>query len=324
MVKLNSLSHSLVVGVLAKPLRYLKFIISLMVTTTSLFLYSCKNPSGNSDLPAFGKANFADTAISTIRYFKDDKGRQVLEKNNTYYDMVELHDSIGLKKILFKVTKSETDLIDSGTSESHFVVNTSSIGDTKPGWKREFSGSDIDYTTNKVLVVHSEARAQNEEDTYTQYSLMTGEKLMTYTYAPLSVFIVGDGRYLGYLSQQSATDKPNGFAEVSYVSRDMVIDKVNIKLKGADTTVPAYTPELKMRVVKDSGNTLSNEGRTVVMGGVRRGFTAKDINNFAMEINFTPAGSPTPVFILLPIRNDRLDLDNAAYDKAIFVLSKSK
>lgn len=311
MAKLNYLTHSA------------KLILSLMLIATCMVLHSCRNPSGGSDLAISGKSDFADSAVSTIRLFKDDKGREVLEKNNTYYDIVELHDSVGLKKILLKITKAETGFVDSGISQSHFIVNAANIGDTKAGWKKEFAGDDIDYTTNKVLAVHSEGRNQNEEDTYTQYSLKTGEKLMTYTYAPLSVLILGDGRFLGYLSQQSATEKPDGFAMVSYVSRNEAIDKILIKLKGGDTTLPAYTPEIRMLVAQESGNTLSNEGKTVIMGHVHQGFTSKDINNFAMQINFTPNGSPAPVSILIPVINDHLDIANATYDKSIFQLSKS-
>lgn len=290
--------------------------------SSAVIMALCMNScTTKSDQAASGKSDFSDTAVSSISLYKDEQGREVLKKNNTYYDIVEYHDSVGAKKVLLKITKAEKGFIDSGSTESHFVVSATNITTHKPGWTKEFAGSDLDYST-KVLVAHTEGHNQNEEDTYTQYSLTTGEKLMTYTYAPLSVMILGDGRFMGYLSSQSATEKPDGFAIVSYVSRDQVIDKIRIKLKG-DTTIPAYTPELKMRVAQESGNTLSNEGKTVIMGHVNMGFTAKDINNFAMEINFTPKGSAEPVFILLPVRDDHLDIANATYDKKLFELSKA-
>ena len=295
------------------------YLLSSAMILAALCMNSCTNKS---DQAASGKSDFSDTAVSSISLYKDAQGREVLKKNNTYYDIVEYHDSMGAKKVLLKITKAEMGFVDSGNSQSHFIVSATNITTHKAGWTKDFPGSDIDYST-KVLIAHSEGRNPNEEDTYTQYSLTTGEKLMTYTYAPLSVMILGDGRFMGYLSQQSATDKPDGFAVVSYVSRDQVIDKVKIKLKGGDTTLPAYTPELKMRVAEESGNTLSNEGKTVIMGHVNMGFTAKDINNFAMEINFTPKGASEPVFILIPVRDDRLDIANATYDKKLFELSKA-
>ena len=289
-----------------------------------LIMNSCNNSSkSGSDMTFSGKGDFVDSALSKVKLYKDAQGREVLEKNNTYYDIVEYHDSVGAKKVLMKITKVQTGFIDSSSSESHFIVSTTNIGSTKAGWKKDLPGTDLDYST-KVLVAHSEGRNQSEEDTYTQYSLMTGEKLMTYTYEPLSVLILGDGRFLGYLSQQSATDKPEGFALVSYVGRDAVIDKATIKLKSKNTDLPSYTPELKMLVAQESGNTLTNEGKTVIMGHVDKGFTAKDINNFAMQINYTAKGNNSPVTILIPVRDDRLDIANATYDKTIFEVSSSK
>ena len=299
-----------------------RLILALMAIAICVVLHSCKNPSGNSDLAISGKSDFADSAVSSVRYYKDDKGRQILEKSNTYYDLAELRDSVGSKRVLLKVTNAETDLVDSNTSQSHFIVSASTIGDANSGWKKEFSGSDIDYSS-QVLVVHSQGHTQNEEDSYTRYSLKTGEKLMTYTYAPLSVALLGDSRFLGYLSQQSASDKPKGFAEVSYASKNQLIDQVTIKLKGRDTTLPSYTPELKMKIAQGSGNALSNDERIVIMGSLHKGYTAKDVTNFAMQINFTPEDAPHPVFILIPIREDRLDIANARYDKNLFELGKS-
>ena len=310
MIKANSLYH---------PAR---LIFAIIVIAVCVVLHSCKNPSGNGDLTISGKSDFADSAVSSVRYYKDDKGRQVLEKRNSYYDLTELRDSSGPKRILLKVTNAETDLVDSNTSQSHFIVSAATIGDDRSGWKKEFSGSDIDYSS-QVLVVHSQGHDQNEEDSYTRYSLKTGEKLMTYTYAPLSVALIGDSRFLGYLSQQSATDKPKGFAEVSYSSKNQLIDQVTIKLKGRDTTLPSYTPELKMKIAQGSGNALSNDERMVIMGSLHKGFTSKDVTNFAIQINFTPEDAPNPVFILIPIREDRLDIFNARYDKSVFELSKS-
>jgi hypothetical protein len=280
-------------------IKFKKHILSLMVIGMGLTFHSCKNSAGSgSDMAISGKESFADSAVSTVKLFKDAQGREVLQKNNTYYDLVDFIDKQDLKKIMVKITKVETGFIDSGTSQSHFVVSASNIADGKSGWKKEFAGADIDYS-NKVVIVHSEGRNPNEEDTYTQYSLLTGEKLMTYTYGQLTTLIpnTSNKRFFGYLSTQSATeDKPEGFALISYVGSNEVIDRVLVKLKGNNTTV--------------------------IMGHADRTFTAKDINNFAMQINYFLPNASEPITILLPVREDRLDIDNASYDKKIFELSK--
>jgi hypothetical protein len=299
----------------------------LLLAGSGLIFFSCSDSvkiKSGSDLAISGKESFADSAVSTVRLLKDDKGREVLQKNNTYYDLVDFIDRQDTKKIMLKITKSETSFIDSNTADSHFMVSATNIADGKAGWKKEFSGSDIDYT-NKVIIAHTEGRNSNEEDTYTQYSLLTGEKLMTYTYGQLTTLIpnTSQKRFFGYLSGQSATqDRPQGFALVSYVGSDAVIDKVNIKLRGNNTTIPVYTPELKMLVAKESGNTIAGEGKTVILGHADRTFTAKDINNFALQINYFLPNASDPITILLPVREDRLDIENATYDKGIFELSK--
>ena len=300
-----------------------KYCIISVLAALFLGLNSCNNSAKNG-LSISGKEDFADSAVSTVRLYKDAQGRKVLEKNNTYYDLVDFIDKQDVKKIMVKITKSETSLIDSGTSESHFIVSAANIADSKSGWKKEVTGSDIDYS-NKVMIVHSEGRNQKEEDTYTQYSLLTGEKLMTYTYGQLTTLIpnTSNKRFFGYLSKMSATeDKPEAFALISYVGSNEKIDKVVLKLKGSTNILPVYTPELKMLVAKESGNTISNEGRTVIMGHADRTFTSKDINNFAMQINYYLPGVADPITILLPIRDDRLDIENASYDKKMFELSK--
>ena len=299
----------------------------LSAIVASLLFHSCTNPAkSKSDLSIAGKEYFADTAVSTVRLFKDAQGREILEKNNTYYDLIDFIDKQDLKKVMLKITKSEIAFLDSNSSDSHFTISAANIADNKSGWKKEVPGTDVDYS-NKAVIVHSEGRNPNEEDTYTQYSLLTGEKLMTYTYGQLTTLIpnTSNKRFFGYLSKLSATeDKPEGFALISYVGSNEVIDRVTVKLKWDNTNIPVYTPELKMLVAKESGNTLTNEGKTVIMGHADRTFTAKDINNFAMQINYYLPNASDPITILLPVREDHLDIDNASYDKRIFELSRAK
>jgi hypothetical protein len=295
----------------------------LLAIIMGLCMHACKNPSA-SDLVFNGKEDFADSAMSRVRIYKDGRGREMLQKSNTYYDIVDFEDRQDHKKMLLKITKVETSQVDSATTDNHFIVSVSNISGGNTGWKKEFTGSDLDYS-NKVLIVHTEGRNPNEEDTYTQYSLLTGDKLMAYTYGEMMALIpsTSNKRFLGYLSKQSATaDKPEAFAVISYVGSNEVLDKVAIKVKDGND-VPVYTPELKLLVAQESGNTLTNDGRTVILGHAGRTFTAKDINNFAMQINYYLPNASDPITILVPVRDDRLDIGHATFDKKIFELSKA-
>jgi hypothetical protein len=49
-------------------------------------------------------------------------------------------------------------------------------------------------------------------------------------------------------------------------------------------------------------------------------FTSKDITGFAFQVSYYKDGEQEPYKIILPVDNDKLDLNNAMYDKAIFDL----
>ncbi len=288
----------------------------------ALSLQSCNNQSKNG-IPVNAKEEFADSAMSVVRQYTDAQGKKILQKVNTTYDIVEFTDKEDVKKLLVKVTNTETSSIDSGVTDNHYTVNVTGITDPKIHWSKDLRGADMDYTY-KVLVVHSEGKNANEEDTYEQYSLQTGEKLMTFTYSSLMAQIVNTSnkRFFGYLSGQSATaDKPEQYATISYVGSNERLDKVNIKLK-AGKTLPNYTPEITLLASQESGNTVASEGKVVILAHTDRTFKADDIKGFAMKVTYQlPDGNPTVV--LIPIRQDRIDLENATYDKSIFEIAKA-
>ena len=299
-------------------------VLFFCIALSSLLLPSCNNQN-KSGIATNGKEEFSDSAVSSIKIYKDTQGRKIIQKNNTFYDLIDFTDKQDLKKLLVKATKSETSYVDSGMSENRFIVSVTNIGDGKTNWTKELAGTDIDFT-NKVLVVHTEGKTSDMEDSYTQYSLQTGQKLMSYTYSQLMALIpnTSNKRFFGYLSKQSSIDdKPEQFASISYVGSNEVIDKVNIKLKGANN-FPNYTPEITMLAAQESGNTVANEGKTVILAHANRAYTNAEISGFAMQVTYNMPAGQAPVTILLPVREDRIDLANATYDKNVFEIVKAQ
>jgi hypothetical protein len=295
----------------------------LLLSLSALVLLSSCTGNKKNDLAINGQQEFSDSAVSTLRIFKNAAGQRTIQKNNTYYDLIDFTDRADAKKMLLKVTKSETTILDSNTSESTFRVSVSDIAGGKSSWAKDIPGTDIDYT-NKVLVAHKEASKENEEDTYTQYGLISGEKLMTYTYSSLTALIpnTSNKRFLGYLSKLSCTpDKPKGFATLSYVGSNEVLDKINISVKG-DKKIADYTPELTLLTSQETSNTVANEGKTVILAQADRNFQPKDIGGFGIKISYAVQDVKDPVVIFIPIREDHIDLENAMYDKSIFNLAK--
>ena len=294
----------------------------ILIALSASLLFNACTETKKPGLVLNGQQEFADSAMSSVRVYKDQAGKQVVQKNNTLYDIIDFIDRNDVKKLLIKNTKIETQSVESNQTEGIFKISVADITAAKTLWSKEIEAADIDYTP-KVLLAHKEPKGNTEEDTYTLYSLLNGNALMTYTYSPLSALIPNTShkRFIGYLSQLSGGEKPKDLAVVSYVGCDALIDKINIKLKNK-IEFPQYTPEIKMMVGQESGNTAANEGKTVILSHADRGFRPLDISGFAVEIIYNMPEGKEAITILLPIRNDHIDLNSATYDRALFELTK--
>jgi hypothetical protein len=144
-----------------------RLVLLFSIALAALLFSSCNNQNKDG-IATNGKEEFTDSAVSSIKVYKDQQNRKIIQKNNTYYDLIDFTDKQDIKKLLVKITKSETSYVDSGMTENHFIVSVTNIGEGKNGWTKEFSGTDVDYT-NKVLVVHTEGKTSDMEDSYTQY-----------------------------------------------------------------------------------------------------------------------------------------------------------
>jgi hypothetical protein len=269
-----------------------------------------------------GKVSWSDSAVSFVKIYTDASGKKAIQRDNTYYDITSFINHTATTDYLLKMTKMETAYIDSPPIESAFALTATDIA-TGKSWSKKLMGNDIDYT-NKVIILHHEPKDNEHEDTYTMYSLLTGDKLMSYTYGETRALIPNTShkRFFGYLSQMSCVDdKPADLGIVSYCGSEHIIDRIAVKVR-AGQTVPAFTPELKMMAVQGTSNTVANEGKTVILASVNRNFTSKDIHDFAFEVNYYLPNRQEPVHILLPIREDKIDLTNADYDNKIFELTR--
>ncbi|MFN8310122.1 MAG: hypothetical protein U0T73_09175 [Chitinophagales bacterium] len=285
------------------------------VCLLSLLAACNQNPSKTA--PA---GDWSDSAVSTIKYKAFPDGKRLLEKDNTFYDVVSFLDKSDAASFLLKITKHEKHFIDSVNGENHFTVAAQSLNNSSLKWKADFDAADIDYSA-KVIVAHTEPSG-DQEDTYTLYSLLNGNKLMSYTYGDLRALIPNTShkRFFGYLSQKSAQDHPQNFADVTYCGSDKVIQTIHIRSKNKD--IPVYTPELLLKAAEESGNTIAAEGKNVILAHASRQFSADQITGFALQINYFLPNVTEPITILLPVRNDHVDLSAAQYNKSIFELSE--
>ena len=75
-------------------------------------------------------------------------------------------------------------------------------------------------------------------------------------------------------------------------------------------------------MMKESGNSLTNDGKSVILSKLDEHYTTKDITGFALQINYYAEGDTTPVSIILPVEDDKVDLKNAIYNRSIFELKE--
>ena len=113
----------------------------LSLSILCMVLNSCHlGGKKGSGLSISGKESFADSAFSVVRLTKDNKGREVLEKDNTYYELVDFIDRSEVKKIMLKINKDQTTYLDSNISKSTFYIGATGIGDEKINWSVEEIG----------------------------------------------------------------------------------------------------------------------------------------------------------------------------------------
>lgn len=289
-----------------------------------LFFASSCNDSSKSSLKIDGQQQFADSAVSSIQSYIGKDGQPFFVKSNASYDIVSVIDNENKFDLLLKLVKSEV-LQQGAPNTASYTVSANSLDSknvVKVDWQKSITANDIDYSS-KVLIAQTDAVGDSSENTYSLFSLLSGEKLMSYTYGELRVLIPNTShkRFFGYLSQMGTQEagKPNDFAEVNYVSTKENLSKISIHLKG-NKKIPAYTPEMQMMMVKESGNSLTNDGKSVILTKLDEHYTAKDITGFALQINYYAEGDTTPLSIILPVENDVVDWKNAIYNRDIFEL----
>jgi len=281
------------------------------------FLHSCKNETTSTT--SGGNSVYEKTIPSKVSITKKD-GKFIYTKTEASFDILEL---VGKEssKLLLTIEKEESrELSQDANAKKKITFSAKSIEGTKIDWTKEIEAADIDYSS-KVLSAHASFDG-NQEDTYTFYNIRNGDKIMDFTYGELKAIIpnTSEKRFFTYLSKNNSIKAPvekDGI--IQYASSQKLIQQISIAAKGK-VKVPDYTPELQVLMMKESGNQLTPDGKSILLTKVTENFTAKDLTGFAFQINYYNEGEQEPYKIILPVDNDQIDLENAIYDKAIFEL----
>jgi hypothetical protein len=296
-------------------MKYSNFPISLFVFFT---LASCQNKKAE-EIKSGDKV-YETSSQSSIAVSQSGNDF-VFEKTETKFDIIDLN---GLNPATLVITieqKEKRALSQNPYAKKHFSITVKSItGERTIDWKKEFDASEITYD-QKVLRINN-ASGEDKEDTYTIFNLDNGKKIMDYTYGEMSIQIpnTSDKRFFAYLSAQNCIgEEIEKGGIIQYASTTQLIQKLQIKQK-SKIEIPDYTPEIQVLKAKNSGTQITPDGKSILLTSLTENYKPEQIKDFAFKINFYAQDVEEPYSIVIPVENDKLDLDNAYYDHAIFEL----
>jgi hypothetical protein len=245
----------------------------------------------------------------------------VFEKTETKFDVLDLNGLNPATLVISIQQKEKRVLSQNPYAKKHFSISVKSItGNRQIDWKKEFDASEITYD-QKVLRINN-ASGEDKEDTYTIFNLDNGKKIMDYTYGEMSIQIpnTSDKRFFAYLSAQNCIgEEIEKGGIIQYASTTQLIQKLQIKQK-SKIEIPDYTPEIQVLKAKNSGTQITPDGKSILLTSLTENYKPEQIKDFAFKINFYAQDVEEPYSIVIPVENDKLDLDNAYYDHAIFEL----
>lgn len=295
---------------------YMKQASIIAILFVCFLLQACKNKTENTPI-VNGETVFETSQPSFVKIIKSGE-TFYYEKSETRFDIIELFGKEP-QKLLFSITQNEKrELAQDENTRKQFSVSVKSVGSEKVDWTKEIEGANLDYST-KVLNVQYPA-GENEDDTYTFYNIRNGEKIIDFTYGELKVMIpnTSDRRFFAYLSKNnSLKTEVKGDGVISYASSEKLLQQFSIKSKGK-VTIPSYTPDIQVLAMRESGNQLTPDGRTIVLMKLNENYTTEDVTGFAFQVRYFSKDGQTEYKLIFPIENDKIDLKNVIYDKSLF------
>lgn len=315
-------------------MKYSKFTHIAAFSTIALILVlsACKERTGSkTDTGATattnGKQTYSDSAVSSVRVY-DENGKVCIQQSSTYYQLIDFYKADKKVPLLLKIKKVELCFADSANKDKVYEVEAHNLPDNEPvNWNATLTGTDLQVKDNTLLLVHE--GGDNEEDYITRYNLQTGGRVFGSTYSDLRIAIpnVREKRFMGYTSQRAAGNafkkEENLLGYIEYGKGTAPISQLKVYLKrsGVADKIPNYTPE--MVFISPSGsNSIVDDGKQLILMKADEKYTAADVKDFALQLTFYFGDDNESTVITIPVKDDKIDLAAATYDKQIFNISQ--
>ncbi len=284
-----------------------------------------KPKSEGTPITITGNAVYSDTATSSVRVF-DQNGKVCIQQSNIFFEIVNVYEGKNKIPLLLKIKKTELCVADSVNRERVYEIEAKSVLDTKSiAWTSSFVATEIEFKDNVLLA--TKEGSESEEDLLTRYSLLDGKAVISCSYNDMKIVIpnVREKRFIGFISQKATTNPIQNLKEenvlglINYSSCNSTLGSVAVKLKRSKAAekIPTYTPEMTL-VADNSNATVIEDGRSVILMKANENYTTKDITDFSVKFTFYYGDDNEATDIIIPIRNDKLDIAGAKLDKDIF------
>jgi hypothetical protein len=295
-----------------------KKLLPSIIIVTSILLSGCGGEPKSKD----DKSVFNQTESSSLKVFKiDDK--LSFEKTETKFDIIELA-GLNKRKLIVAITSNEKgEFSQNADAIKDFEVKVNSIDGEKVKWTKKFKGAGLDLEF-KAVKVHTPPGA-NQEDSYSLYSITSGDKIIDYTYSEAKVLIpnTSEKRFITYLSPANSLGiELKGESVIQYADNNELLQSVKLSSL-QDSLLPIYTPELRLIREKESTHQVTPDSKSIILMDLDENFKTDAIKGFALQIVVYLEGVEEPENIIIPIVGDRLDAKNAIYNKSIFSLKNN-
>lgn len=315
-------------------MKYSKFthVVAFSLVIGAIALSGCKERTGSkssSDTTSTpsGSEKYSDSATSSVRVY-DQNGQVCIQQSSTYYQLADFYKGETKIPLLLKVKKVELCFTDSVNRDKVFEINAKSVLDNeKIEWNTTLTGTDMQVKDNTLYLVHE--GGDGEEDLITRYNLQTGERVFGSTYSDLKIAIpnVREKRFIGYTSQRAAgggfKKEENLLGYIEYGKGSAAISKLKVKLQrsGVADKIPNYTPEMVL-VAANTNSSVVEDGKQLILMKADEKYTSADVKDFALQLTYYFGDDNENTTISIPVKDDKLNLAGAIYDKQIFNISE--
>jgi hypothetical protein len=311
------------------PLKSLAF----FCLSALVLLSACqtKKKSNDSDLsiqkPADAKVSDADTAKLWVSTSGGKIAITLQDVSYLPFDYPFLHESnSGVIKVLRKQIRG----IDAKGMQSTCSLSPvyQSKGKMSP-WQTVVKAESV--TNHDGVLLAKRTGTDDREDTYYLINPLNGQIVMIYSVQAIDALIpnIKERRYFGYLSRATEDhlldESEKRVGRISYTSNRQWISGLDIKVNDEAMLkqISTYTPDMTYTTSMDVFR-LMEEGKRLALMNLDEHYQAKDMSNFQAVLTYYVGDEGSPENIVIPVMNDKIDMEHITYNKNIFTITPLK